>query len=96
MGARDQQSLQQCFLFVDLFSFLSRIEWHTDLTSGSSSRVLSRGCGAQAPPPTLATLGAEVVHADNPRIASLRFPTEGRANLLNKINDNIVRTCALV
>jgi alpha-L-rhamnosidase len=45
-----------------------------------------------AAPPTLATVSAQVVHADNNRISQLAFPTEGKADLLNKLQENIVRS----
>jgi hypothetical protein len=32
------------------------------------------------------------VHADNNRISQLAFPTEGKADLLNKLQENIVRS----
>ena len=49
------------------------------------------GWPTDAPPPTLATISAQVVHADNKRIAQLSFPS-GKADLLNKLHDNIVRS----
>lgn len=50
------------------------------------------GWPSDAAPPTLATVSAQVVHADNARIAQLQFPTSGKADLLNKLHDNIVRS----
>ena len=50
------------------------------------------GWPSTAAPPTLSTVTAQVVHADNARIAELQFPTSGKADLLNKLHNNIVRS----
>ena len=45
-----------------------------------------------SPPPTLATISAQVVHADNTPTSALSFPADGKADLLNKLQANIVRS----
>ena len=50
------------------------------------------GWPSSAAPPTLDTVTAQVVHSDNKVIANLTFPDQGPAAVLNKINDNVVRS----
>ena len=50
------------------------------------------GWPSTAAPPTLDTLTQKVVHAGSEVTAMLQFPTEGKAAVLNQLNENIVRS----
>lgn len=63
-----------------------------ELTNLVAEFVELTGWPVNATPPTLDTISALVVHADNAVIADLRFPTTGKADILNKLQENIVRS----